>query len=84
TKEPPYNGKELGNDPTKPPAEGFEWRGRGDPQSGKGNWYNPNTKESLNPDFDHSPPIGPHWDYESPDFPGGTRLYPDGTWEFKR
>lgn len=29
------------------------------------------------------PTHGPHWDYESPKFPGGARIYPDGTWELK-
>lgn len=41
------------------------------------------TEESLHPDLDHQPPIGPHWDYTGPKFPGGARLYPDGTWASK-
>lgn len=52
------------DDPTKPPSEGFEWRGKGEPGSGKGNWYNPKTGESLHPDLKHSPGIPPHWDYK--------------------
>jgi len=32
---------------------------------------------------DHPPPKGPHWDYTGPNFPDGTRLFPDGTWEVK-
>lgn len=52
-----------GNNPSKRPAPGFEWRGAGDPSSGKCNWYNPSTKEMLHPDLNHPAPIGPHWDY---------------------
>jgi len=81
--QPPYSGKELGNDPTKCPGKGFEWRGKGKPGSKEGNWYNPETKESLHPDLDHPPPKSPHWDYESPDFPDGIRLNLDGSWEPK-
>jgi len=67
-----------GDDPTVSPGEGFEWRGRGTPESGKGNWYNPRTGERLNPDLDHGPPIGPHWDYTDRDG-NKYRLFPDGT-----
>ncbi len=80
---PPYDGTELGNDPTKCPGEGFEWRGKGNPTSGKGSWYNPTTGESLHPDLRHPPPIKPHWDYEGPNFPNGWRLNIDGTAEPK-
>jgi len=31
-----------------------------------GNWYNPNTGESLRPDLNHPNPIGTHWDCRSP------------------
>ncbi|MCB1073768.1 MAG: hypothetical protein KDK96_11815 [Chlamydiia bacterium] len=82
TKEPPYNGKELGNDPTKPPAEGFEWKGK-DPTGGrKGAWYNKETGESLHPDLDHPPPKKPHWDYEGP-AGDKARINIDGTYEWK-
>ena len=73
---PRYCGKELGADPTKRPAEGFEWRGRGEPKTGKGRWvkdHNLPTEESFHPDFNHPPPKGPHWDYTGPD--GEARLY---------
>ena len=83
SKEPPYSGEDLGTNPTKPPAEGFEWRGKGNSQSGKGSWYNPNTEESLHPDLNHPPPVKPHWDYEGPNFPKGARLNTDGTWDPK-
>jgi RHS repeat-associated protein len=82
-KKPKFCGKELGDDSTKCPGEGFEWRGRGDPKSGKGRWFNPETQEHLHPDFNHPPPIQPHWDYESPEFGEKMRLNLDGTWEFK-
>lgn len=62
TKKPPrFNGKDLGSDPTECPGEGFEWRGKGSPESGKGNWLNPNTGEKLHPDLWHPEPKGPHW-----------------------
>ena len=66
-----------GNDPTRSPGRGFEWRGSGNPSSGKGNWYNPRTGESLHPDLNHPAPIGPHWDYRAPN---GIwyRIHPDG------
>jgi Bacterial toxin 37 len=55
------------------------WRGQpnSDPGGPSGNWYNPNTGESLRPDLDHPEPIGPHWDYRAPD---GTwyRWFPNG------
>lgn len=85
-KKPPYNGQELGNDPTKCPGEGFKWKGKGKPGEGKGNWVKGKRhdgQEHLNPDFDHPAPIKPHWDYEGPNFPNGARLYLDGTWEAK-
>jgi len=61
--------------PDPPPGAGWEWRGKGPPGSGKGNWYKPETGKSLHPNLEHAPPIGPHWDY----WPGGNggkvRLY---------
>jgi RHS repeat-associated protein len=53
-------------DPSKPPGEGWEWRGKGPPGSKEGSWYNPGTGESLHPDLTHPPPVGPHWDYKDP------------------
>jgi RHS repeat-associated protein len=84
-KKPPYSGTELGDDPTKAPSEGFEWKGKGKPGSGRGSWVKGDgkEKESLYPDLDHSAPVGPHWDYTGPAFPQGARLYPNGTWEIK-
>ena len=52
-----------GWDPAKCPGEGYEWRGRGEPGSKTGNWYNPETGEWLRPDLEHPDPIPPHWDY---------------------
>lgn len=74
TEQPKY----PGDDPSKSPGSDWEWRGKGEPESGKGSWYNPKTEESLHPDLNHPDPIGPHWDYTAPD---GTeyRLNPDGS-----
>lgn len=80
---PPYRGDKLGDDPTKRPTNGFEWRGKGKPESGRGTWYNEGTGERLYPDLNHPEGIDPHWDYHSPSFPGGSRLYLDGTWGYK-
>ena len=55
-----------GDDPEVAP-EGYEWRGRGPQGSPEGNYHNPTTGESLHPDLNHAPPIGPHWDYWGPD-----------------
>jgi len=68
-----------------PPAEGFEWKGKGEPGSKQGNWVKGehSSQETLRPDFNHPEPIGPHWDYYGPGFDEGARLYLDGKWEFK-
>lgn len=68
-----------GWDPAQSPGKGYEWRGKGDPSSGKGSWYNPNTKEMLHPDLEHPEPYGPHWDYNYPGGGNGFRIYPDGS-----
>jgi RHS repeat-associated protein len=68
-----------GNDPTKAPS-GYEWRGKPGsvPGSKDGNYYNPNTGESLRPDLGHKPPIGSHWDYRDPTGKWW-RIYSDGS-----
>jgi hypothetical protein len=53
-----------GNNATQSPSQGFEWKGSGPAGTNHGNWYNPQTKEMLAPDFHHPPPIPPHWDYK--------------------
>lgn len=69
------------NDPTQSPGPDWEWRGRGTPADGRGNWYNPNTFEKWNPDLSHPLPIGPHWDYSFDGMPGkGWRFMPDRTY----
>ncbi len=69
---PPANSNEC-------PGEGFEKRG-----GSKGNWYNPNTQESLHPDLDHDPSIDPHWDYHDRNDPDNNgRWFLDGTFETK-
>lgn len=80
---PRFDGRELGKDPSKSPGEGFEWRGRDAPGGTRGNWYNPETGETLHPDLNHPPPIDPHWDYTEPSTREGYRLFIDGTWELK-
>src|SRR5581483_3558025 len=50
-KPPPLNAKPNFADPSKSPGSGWEWRGSGDPASGKGSWYNPSTDQSLHPDL---------------------------------
>ena len=57
----PYEFDDFGWDPERPWDYGFEWNGSGPPSSGKGNWVK--GDEKLNPDYDHKPPKGPHWDY---------------------
>ncbi len=83
-KYPHYEGPYPGNDPTVPPAPGYEWKGNGEPADAQGNWVKGNkpNHERLNPDLDH-PVHGPYWDYFGPDCPGGMRLYPGGKWEYK-
>ncbi|HAB98353.1 MAG TPA: hypothetical protein DCE71_00855, partial [Parachlamydiales bacterium] len=84
-KSPPYDWADLGSDPTVSPDSGFEWKGKGKPGTGKGSWVKGQrgSQEILYPDLDHPPPIGPHWDYESSDFPEGIRIFPNGTWSPK-
>jgi RHS repeat-associated protein len=71
-----------GDDPSKSPGEGWKWRGKGNPEDGKGNWTNPDTGESLHPDLKHPEPYGPHWDYKSPNG-DWYRIFPDGTMNLK-
>jgi RHS repeat-associated protein len=64
------------DNPANPPGEDWEWRGKGQPGSSEGSWYNPGTGESLHPDLNHPPPIGPHWDWTDPH--GGQWRIPPG------
>ncbi len=57
----PYGWDDLGWDPENPNIDGFEWKGRGSPTSGRGRWFNEETNESFHPDLEHAPPQGPHW-----------------------
>ena len=52
---PPYRGDKLGDDPTKLPDVGFEWRGKGEPGSGRGKWVrgSKDNQEGLYPDLQH-------------------------------
>ena len=69
-----------GWDPTKCPGEGYEWRGRGEPGSGKGSWYNPETGEMLYPDLNHPEPLPSHWDYFNGDGSNGYRIFEDDSY----
>lgn len=80
---PPYDGQSLGNDPSKCPGEGFEWKGTDKPGTGYGSWVKGKgeDKEIFYPDLEHPAPIGPHWDYTGQGYKG--RFYPDGQWKPK-
>lgn len=54
-----------GDDPTQSPGDGFEWHGKLPEGGDKGAWFNPETGESLHPDFNH-PGMDPHWDWIDP------------------
>ena len=85
-KRPPYCGQKLGDDATKCPGEGFEWKGKGSPTTGRGSWVKNHcdpSEETLHPDLQHPPPKPAHWDYVGPDFPDGVELYLDGSWRLK-
>lgn len=75
---------EFPTTPTESPGPGYRWWGRPDsiPGDKRGNWYNEETGESLRPNMDHKPPIGPHWDYRAPDRTW-YRWFPDGRLEPK-
>lgn len=72
-----------GWDPSKSPGKGYEWRGRGEPCSKTGNWFNPETGEWMHSDLDHPDPIKPHWDYGKRGESGSYRIFPDGSYEVK-
>jgi hypothetical protein len=77
------NIKYPGDDPAKSPGPDFQWRGQGEPSSGKGSWFNPTTKEKWYPDLLHSEPIGPHWDYTDKKR-NNFRVFKDGRIEPKK
>lgn len=80
---PPYDGRDLGNDPAKCPGEGWEWRGDCEPGGKEGAWFNSSKGESLHADLDHPPPKKPHWDYKNRSTDESARCNTDGTWEWK-
>ena len=62
---------------SEPPGPGWVWRG-----GERGQWFNPQTGESLRPDLNHPPGIRPHWDYSPGRGMGGRegyRWFDDGT-----
>ena len=72
-----------GWDGSTPPAPGWEWRGPDSPGGKRGGWVSPDGDQSLHPDFNHRPPIGPHVDWNDPNG-RGWRIFPDGRCEPKR
>lgn len=72
----------IPTDPATPPAPGWEWRPPQVPVGEfPGNWYNPGTGESLNPDLNHLPPKGPHWGWTDP-YGNKWYYFPDtGQWK---
>jgi RHS repeat-associated protein len=78
--------EEYPTNPSQPPGPGYEWRGRpgSTPGSNEGNWFNPDTTESLRPDLNHPPGVDPHWDYRAPSgkwyrwFPNGDVILKPG------
>ncbi|MDH1265677.1 RHS repeat-associated core domain-containing protein [Pseudomonas sp. GD03944] len=62
----PDNPPPIPNDPTQPPSDGWEWRGRGQPGSREGAWHNPSTGESLHDDRTHPAGKDPHVTYTDP------------------
>lgn len=72
-----------GWDPSQCPGEGYEWRGRGEPGSKTGNWFNPRTGEWLRGDLSHPGPISPHWDYGIRGDDISYRIFPDGSYSLK-
>ncbi len=76
--------EEFPDDLTKPPGEGWQWQGRPGSKPGDkgGNWYKPETGESLRDDMKHPPGKPPHLDYKAPDR-NWYWWYPNGTLEPK-
>jgi RHS repeat-associated protein len=70
--------KDHFNDPTKPPHEGWTWKGPDAPGGPAGAWVSPSGSESLHPDLNHPPGKPPHWDYRDP-FGDFWECYEDGT-----
>jgi Bacterial toxin 37 len=79
---PPPDVPPTPDDPSQSPGEGWEWKGKQPPGLAPGNWVNESTGEKLNPDLNHGPPIGPHWDYVDPKG-NEWRVFSDGRIELK-
>jgi hypothetical protein len=62
---------------TIPPGPGWNWGGQQPVGGQQGFWTNPNNGQSLIPDLQHAPPIGPHWDWRDSNR-DWWRLFPDG------
>jgi RHS repeat-associated protein len=60
------------------PYPGWVWKGPDAPGGKRGGWVSPDGDQSLHPDLDHKPPIGPHVDWNDPSG-GRWRIFPDGT-----
>jgi len=67
----------------KAPGVDFKWKGKGNIENNKGNWYNKKTGESFHWDMEHGEGKPPHWDYFRRDVDREYRIFPDGSWELK-
>ena len=66
-----------GGNPNKPSELNKDWEWKG---GEKGQWHNSKTGESLRPDLNHKPPIGPHYDYNIKSInTKGWRVFQDGS-----
>jgi RHS repeat-associated protein len=72
--------RESCGNPAESPGSKFKWKGKGEPGSEEGSWFDPETREYLRPDLESS--HGPHYDYRAPDG-SRYRIYPDGRIEPK-
>jgi hypothetical protein len=61
------NAQDLPWEKGKSPGKDWVWKGKGSPESGRGNWVNEKTGQKLHPDLDHPGPKGPHWGLQQPD-----------------
>ena len=77
-KTPPLDQYPTDWDGTTPPADGWQWKGS---EKG-GNWYNPETGDSISPPGDHYG-HGEHIDWIKKGARRGAWWYPDGRIEVK-
>lgn len=71
--------QQYSSDFSKSPGPGYVWKGSGSPGSSQGSWVNAAEGQTIHPDYQHGPPIGPHADWTIEGQPNGYRLFPDGS-----